>query len=136
MSEPETTPTRPGSSSQASAISELLVRTVREYTGRGPTIVRTVINESLITVVLEDTLTSGERSLVRDGHGDLVIEMRRTFQRTMSATLIDGIEQITGRTIRAFLSDNHIDPDVAVETFLLEPRTHTEPSSTAAAPTR
>jgi hypothetical protein len=31
------------------------------------------------------------------------------------------IEQLTGRTVIGFMSDNHIDPDLAVEVFILEP---------------
>jgi uncharacterized protein YbcI len=33
--------------------------------------------------------------------------------------LINGVETILGRTVVAFMSDNHIDPDIAVEVFLL-----------------
>ena len=29
---------------------------------------------------------------------------------------------ITGRTVLAFLSDNHMDPDIAVESFVLVPQ--------------
>ena len=31
------------------------------------------------------------------------------------------IEKLTGRTVVGFMSDNHIDPDIAVEVFILEP---------------
>jgi uncharacterized protein YbcI len=95
---------------------------MREYTGRGPTKARTYINEDLITVVLQDTLTMGERSLVRDGEGELVISTRKAFQRTMSSQMIAAVERHSGRNVMAFLSDNHIDPDVAVESFVLVPR--------------
>jgi len=106
---------------RSAAISNLVVRLMSEYTGRGPTKARTAIGPDLVTVVLADTLTKGERSLVRDGEGQRVVDMRRAFQATMRADLVAGVEEITGRKVRAFLSDNHIDPDVAVETFILEP---------------
>jgi uncharacterized protein YbcI len=32
------------------------------------------------------------------------------------------IEQLTGRKVLAFMSANHIDPDLAVELFILEPQ--------------
>lgn len=38
----------------------------------------------------------------------------------MGKDLIAGIEGITGRKVIAFLSDNHIDPDIAIESFVLE----------------
>jgi uncharacterized protein YbcI len=39
----------------------------------------------------------------------------------MSKEAVAHVEEITGRKVLAFLSDNHIDPDVAVESFVLEP---------------
>jgi uncharacterized protein YbcI len=94
---------------------------MREYTGRGPTKARTYINDDLISVVLQDTLTMGERSLVRDGEVELVLASRKAFQRTMSTEMIAAVERLSGRKVFAFLSDNHIDPDVAVESFVLSP---------------
>jgi uncharacterized protein YbcI len=107
--------------SVAAAISSAVVKLMHEYTGRGPTKARTYINDDLITVVLQDTLTMGERSLVRDGKGDLVLVTRRAFQQTMSTQMIAAVERHSGRMVHAFLSDNHVDPDTAVESFVLEP---------------
>jgi uncharacterized protein YbcI len=107
--------------SKAAAISNHVVRTLSEYTGRGPTKARTYINDNVVTVVLQDTLTKGERSLVGDDLDDLVLRMRKAFQGTMRHALISGVEAALGRTVTAFMSDNHIDPDIAVEVFLLAP---------------
>jgi uncharacterized protein YbcI len=112
--------TTPGEGPSAAAISNLVVRLMSEYTGRGPTKSRTYVHEDLITVVLQDTLTKGERSLVRDGKEDLVLSTRLAYQMTMRQDLIAGLEQLTGRTVRAFMSANHMEPDVAVEIFLLD----------------
>jgi uncharacterized protein YbcI len=103
----------------ASAISGAVVQLMREYTGRGPTRARTYINDDLITVVLQDTLTMGERSLVRDGEVELVLASRKAFQRTMSREMIAAVEKHSGRSVQAFLSENHIDPDIAIESFVL-----------------
>jgi uncharacterized protein YbcI len=105
-----------------SAISNRVVRVISDYTGRGPTRAKTYIHDDLITVVVQDTLTRGERSLVEDGKGEIVMRMRREFQATMRADLVAGVEELTGRRVIAFFSDNHIDPDAAVESFLLAPR--------------
>jgi hypothetical protein len=48
--------------------------------------------------------------------------MRRRFQETMKHELIAAITEHTGRVVDAFLSDNAIEPDVAVEIFILRPR--------------
>jgi len=103
------------------AISNLIVRLLSEYTGRGPTKARTHFNDNLITVVVQDLLTKGERSLVRDGKADLVLETRRAYQITMRDDLTTGINEITGRQVVAFLSANHLDPDIAIESFILDP---------------
>jgi uncharacterized protein YbcI len=109
--------------SKASAISNLTVRMMSLYTGRGPTKARTHFNDDLVYVVLADTLTKGEHTLVANGYSEMVLATRKTFQDTMSAELVAGVEQILGRRVIAFLSTNHINPDVAIETFILAPAT-------------
>jgi uncharacterized protein YbcI len=104
------------------AIANHVVRLLSEYTGRGPTKARTSFGDDLVTVVVRDLLTKGERSLVRDGRADLVLDLRRAYQATMGDELTDGIEEITGRHVIAFLSSNHVDPDIAIESFVLAPR--------------
>jgi uncharacterized protein YbcI len=74
-------------------------------------------------VVLRDTLLKAERSLVEDGQSEPVVAMRRRFQRTMEHDFVAAVVEHTGREVEAFLSDNHIDPDIAVEVFILKPRT-------------
>jgi uncharacterized protein YbcI len=106
----------------ATAISNRVVRVMGEYTGRGPTRARTYLHDDLISVVVQDTLTKGERSLVGDGKADTVMSMRREFQDTMRRDLVAGVEELTGRRVVAFFSGNHIDPDAALESFLLAPR--------------
>ena len=106
---------------KAAAISNLIVRTMSEYTGRGPTRARTHISHDVVTVLLQDTLTKGERSLVQDNLDELVLSGRKAFQRTMRRDLTSGVEEILGRKVIAFFSDNHIDPDMAVEVFVLAP---------------
>ena len=118
-----TSPATPVSRGEAAqAISNALVRLLRDYTGRGPTQAYTTISDSHVVVVLRDALLKAERSLVKDGHADAVIDMRRRVQRTMKPALIEAIEENTGREVLAFLSDHHIDPDIAVEVFILKPR--------------
>jgi uncharacterized protein YbcI len=112
----------PTTGALSSAISNATVRLLSEYTGRGPTKARTYITGDLITVVLQDTLTKGERGLVRNGEESLVLQSRKAYQQTMSADLISTVEEITGRRVLAFLSDNHIDPDYAIESFVLARR--------------
>jgi uncharacterized protein YbcI len=41
----------------------------------------------------------------------------------MRSDCVAAIEDLTGRTVIAFMSANHIDPDLAAEVFVLEPAT-------------
>jgi uncharacterized protein YbcI len=114
-------PTTDGGS-KAAAISNAVVRLLSEYTGRGPTKARTHLTKDLVTVLLEQTLTKGERSLVGDGKTDLVLSMRFAFQQTMRDDLVTSVQEITGRQVAAFMSANHLDPDMAIESFVLVPQ--------------
>jgi uncharacterized protein YbcI len=125
MPSPQFDPT--ATPSQGLAISNLIVRLLSDYTGRGPTRARTHFNDNLVTVVVQDLLTRGERSLIRDGREDLVLETRRAYQQTMGDDLSAGIEEITGRQVIAFLSANHLDPDIAIENFMLAPQDDGQP---------
>jgi uncharacterized protein YbcI len=111
----------PAGTNPSLAISNLTVRLLSQYTGRGPTKARTHLNEDLVTIVLQDTLTHGERTLVDKGRSELVLVTRRTFQEVMGDDLIAGVEDILGRKVVAFCSANHIDPDIAVESLILAP---------------
>jgi uncharacterized protein YbcI len=105
----------------AAAISVAVVRVLGEYTGRGPTQARTYINRDAVTVLLHDTLTKGERQLASGGNAPVVLRTRTIFQEMMRPALVASVEELTGRTVVAFMSANHIDPDMAAETFVLEP---------------
>jgi uncharacterized protein YbcI len=111
-----------GGGSVSADISRGTVQLLREYTGRGPTKARTVIAKDTVAIILADTLTKGERSLVTMGETEHVLRSRRTYQQLMRGDLIKLVEESSGRTVEAFFSDNHIDPDYAVEFFLLEPQ--------------
>jgi uncharacterized protein YbcI len=113
------TPTTSGAT--AAAVSTLMVRLFNDYAGRGPVRARSYIDGDLVCIVVEDTLTKGEHSLLEDGRDDLVLATRRAYQSAMREDAIAGVEELTGRKVRAFLSDNHLAPDVAVECFVLEP---------------
>jgi uncharacterized protein YbcI len=102
-------------------ISTAAVQLLHEYTGRGPTKAKTLINENVVTVLLSDTLTKGERKLVDSGRSDRVLQLRHDYQLTMREDLIAIVERQLDRKVIAFMSQNHIDPDLAVEVFVLEP---------------
>jgi uncharacterized protein YbcI len=111
---------RPQTGSLSLAISNAIVGMLRDYTGRGPTRARTTIRDNIVLVMLEQTLTKGEQSLVAKGRTDKVLEIRHEFQNAMREESSLKIAELTGRNVLAFLSANHIDPDLGAEIFMLD----------------
>jgi uncharacterized protein YbcI len=103
------------------AISDEVVSLLRRYTGRGPTQARTYVHDNLIVCLLGDSLTTAEQSLVTGGHYASVLDTRSLFQRTMRADLTEAVERLSGRTVIAFMSQNHLDPSFGLEAFVLKP---------------
>ena len=112
---------RPPEGQLAAAISNTVVRALARTTGRGPTKAKTTLGENGVFVVLQDSLTQGEQTLADAGEGAAVLDLRRRWQSIMEADVSREIEQLTGREVIGFMSDNHIDPDLAVEVFVLKP---------------
>ena len=110
-----------GTGQIAASISNEVVQVLHAQTGRGPTFAKTTISGDLVVCLLADTLTVGERTLVESGHAQSVLDTRRLYQMAMRKNLTRAVETHTGRRVIAFMSDNHIDPDTAIEAFVLEP---------------
>jgi uncharacterized protein YbcI len=104
-----------------SEISNRVVQALARTTGRGPTKAKTTLGDNGVFVVLQDTLSRGEHNLAEAGESQTVLAVRRKWQAVMQAEVSREIEELTGRKVIGFMSDNHIDPDLAVEVFVLEP---------------
>jgi uncharacterized protein YbcI len=118
-----TADTEQGRSPQSSlyvAISNAIVRLLREYTGRGPTKARTTIRDNVVVVMLEQSLTKGEQILVMKGRADNVLVLRREYQEAMRDESSAKVAELTGRDVIAMMSANHLDPDLAAEIYVLD----------------
>ena len=115
-------------------ISDAIVKLLAVHTGHGARSARTTLGDDVIVCVLEDALTRGERSLLEHGERETVLSTRRAFQETMANDAVRVVEEISGRTVRAFMSANHVDPDLGAEVFVLEPVSESshEPLASAA----
>jgi uncharacterized protein YbcI len=110
-----------GRGKTSSSISNGAVKLLHEYTGRGPTKARTTINGDSVMILLGDALTKGERKLVETGDQDAVLRMRHSYQEAMREDLIAMVERHVDRKVIAFMSSNHVQPDLGAEIFVLEP---------------
>jgi uncharacterized protein YbcI len=105
----------------AAAISNTIAGLHRTHYGRGPTRTRTVMGSDYVICFLEDVYTPVERTLIDAGRFDTVRETRNAFQDTMRVAFSDAVEEAVGRKVIGFLSQVHVEPDLAIETFILEP---------------
>jgi uncharacterized protein YbcI len=111
------------------AVSSAVVGLFSKHVGRGPTKARTTIDGNLVVVLLRDGMTTAERSLVRAGREAEVQQVRRAFQDTMKADLVETVERLTNGTVSAFMSANHSEPDVAAEIFIMDRSVEREPAA-------
>jgi uncharacterized protein YbcI len=102
------------------AVTREVVRIHTANLGRGPKKSFSFHNGNILITVMHEALTRAEQNLASSGEGQAVLGMRRLFQRTMREELTTSVEKLTGRRVVAFMSDNHLEPELAVEMFLLD----------------
>ena len=107
-----------------SAISNGIVKLMREHYGRGPMNAKTYVLDDIVVCVLRGSgFTALEQTMMdSEDHdrGERVIAMREDFQRLMAERYTTMIEQLTGRKVIAFLSQAHVEPDITLEVFFLD----------------
>jgi uncharacterized protein YbcI len=102
-------------------ISTGLVQLHSRYYGKGPTKAKThQVNDTVVSI-LRGGFTTVEQTLIETGQVESVYQMRRSFQQAMEDDFRNVVESATGRKVIAYMSSIHVDPDLAVEIFVLEP---------------
>lgn len=102
-------------------ISTGLVQLHSRYYGKGPTRAKSHIVDDTVICILQGGFTTVERTLLDTGEVEPVYQMRRRFQQAMEDEFRRIVEETTGRKVIAYMSSIHVDPDLAVEVFVLEP---------------
>jgi uncharacterized protein YbcI len=105
---------------QAAAVSNAMVGIHSKHYGKGPTKAKTYLIDDMVVCVMQDVFTTVERTLIDAGKGELVREVRTTFQYSLREEFMDAVQEIVGRRPRAFMSQIDCDADMAIECFLLE----------------
>jgi uncharacterized protein YbcI len=101
-------------------ISNAIVTLFKQRFGRGPTTCRTYLEADLVVLVMSGGYTAGEQTMFEAGKWYDVRQARLAWQDSMQTRFVDAIEGLTHRTVKAFMSANHQDPDVTVELFVLD----------------
>src|SRR3954465_2428792 len=85
------------SGAQRGMIASEMVRMHSQYYGQGPTKARVHASGDVVAVVLEETFTRAERTLIERGEAEGIKDIRRRFQRVMAEQFTAIVEQATGR---------------------------------------
>jgi uncharacterized protein YbcI len=101
-------------------LSNAVMALYKQYLGKGPTDCRAYLERDLVVLVLTGGYNAGEQTLFADGKWHDVRRARLAWQDSMEERFTETIEQLTHRTVKAFMSASHQDPDVSVELFVLD----------------
>ena len=105
---------------QLAAVTNGIVKLFRDYYGRGPTKAKSyLLDDRILVCVLEETMTKVEVTLVQNGHGGKVRDVRLTFQEAMADEFKGTVSNAMGREVIAYHSQLTLDPDIGFEFFVL-----------------
>jgi uncharacterized protein YbcI len=105
---------------QLAAATNGIVKLFRDYYGRGPTKAKSyLLDDRIVVCVLEETMTTVERTLVEQGHGQKVRDVRLSFQEAMAEEFKGAVSEALGRPVVAYHSQLTMEPDVGFEFFIL-----------------
>jgi uncharacterized protein YbcI len=102
------------------ALTSALVGIQNEHLGRGPKTASTFHHGNVIVTLMREVMTPAEKTLARTGNGPAVTNMRHLLQETMQSDFNAAVERLTGLKVIAFISGNHVDPDMAAEVFVMD----------------
>jgi uncharacterized protein YbcI len=102
------------------ALTSAIVGIHTKNLGRGPSSASTFHHDNVVAVLMRDVMTQVEKTIALSGNAHAVSGMRQLFQETMKLEFTEAVERLTGRQVVAFISGNHVDPDIAVELFVLD----------------
>lgn len=102
-------------------ISSRMVTLFRDFLGKGPERCKSYwAGPDLLVILLDGGYTVAEQTLYEAGQGQAVQDSRLRLQRTLASRMRATVEELTGRTVTAFMSASHQSPDLSAELFVLE----------------
>jgi uncharacterized protein YbcI len=105
---------------QLAEVTNGIVTLFRQYYGRGPTKAKSyILDDRIVVCVLEDTMTTVEHTLVDQGHGKKVRDVRLTFQEAMAEEFKAVVRRALNRPVVGYHSQLTLEPDMGFELFVL-----------------
>ena len=119
MSAPETALT---GDALLAAVTGAMVELHQRYHHRAPVSAKTLLlGDDLLACVLGGVYTEVEQTMIEIQRTTIVQETRSAFQTAMQHKFIAIVELLSGRDVLAFISNQHVGPDMEIELFLLKP---------------
>ena len=104
------------------AVTAAMVRLHEHYHHRVPASAHThLMDDELLACVMGGVYTDVEKTLIELERRAVVRDSRSEFQSAMRETFVREIQHLSGRHVRAFMSQSHVGPDLEIELFLLDP---------------
>ena len=106
-----------------------MVSLQKQYAGKGPTKCQANwAGDDTLVVLMGGGFTQAEQTLYEGGHGVGVRDARLAFGDTVRERMVRLVEDFVGRTVVAFMSSSHQEPDMAAEIFVFEPQNPEHPA--------
>jgi uncharacterized protein YbcI len=77
-----------------------------------------MLGDDLLACVLGGVFTDVEKTMIELDRATLVQETRSAFQEAMQGKFIAEVERLSGREVLAFISNQHVGPDIEIEIFV------------------
>jgi len=101
-------------------ISTEMVRTMKQYYGKGPVSAKSYLVDDLLFVVMREGITRAEQTMLDAGREGTVRSFRQEFENEMSEMLTRMIERVTGRRVVTYQSQVLFDPNLTIEIFVFD----------------
>jgi uncharacterized protein YbcI len=102
------------------ALENAMVGIVHRHWGKGPTRAKVYLEDDFVFCVLEDPLTTVERTLASGGQTHLVRELRLEFQELVNQEFVEQVETLIGRRVLACHGQIVFGPDILFQIFVLD----------------
>ncbi|HWI73115.1 MAG TPA: Na-translocating system protein MpsC family protein [Baekduia sp.] len=104
------------------AVTAAMVGLHRRYYHRAPVTAKSLLlGTDLLACVMGGVYTDVEKTMIELQRTTLVQETRSAFQTAMQHKFIAEVERLSGRGVLAFISNQHVGPDIEIELFVLGP---------------
>ena len=104
------------------SVTDAMIALHERYYHRTPLTAKTqFLGDDLLVCVLGGVYTDVEQTMIELQRSTIVQETRSAFQTAMQRRFIEEVERLIGRGVLAFISNQHVGPDIEIEIFLLAP---------------